>query len=92
MNTLVKKEIRLLLPAWITAMLLVTAPLLLGRLIDDNEPAGVTNMLTMFGLAIGCVLLGLVGMGREIASRTFSLLLAQPLPRGDFWRANPGRK
>jgi len=87
MNALVKKEIRLLLPAWITAMLLVTAPILLGRLIDDNEPTGVTNMLTVFGLAMGCVLLGLAGMGREIATRTFSLLLAQPRPRGDFWRA-----
>ena len=87
MNALVKKEIRLLLPAWVTAMLLVTAPLLLGRLIDDNEATGITNVLTTFGVAIGGVVLGLAGIGRELAARTFSLLLAQPRPRGDFWRA-----
>ena len=38
MNALVKKEIRLLLPAWITAMLLVIAPMPLGRLMDDDIP------------------------------------------------------
>lgn len=90
MNALVRKEIRLLLPAWITAMLLVLSPLMLGRLIDDNEPAGVTNMLTMFGVAIGSVVLGLAGMGRELASRTFSLVLTQPRPRQEFWRAKLG--
>lgn len=87
MSGLLRKEIRLLLPAWVTAMLLVVAPILLGRLIDDNYPTGVTNMLTMFGIAIGCVIIGLAGMGREIAARTFSLMLAQPRPRADYWRA-----
>lgn len=87
MSGLLRKEIRLLLPAWVTAMLLVVAPILLGRLIDDNYPTGVTNMLTVFGIAIGCVIIGLAGMGREIAARTFSLMLAQPQPRADYWRA-----
>ena len=87
MSGLLRKEIRLLLPAWVTAMLLIVAPILLGRLIDDNYPTGVTNMLTMFGIAIGCVIIGLAGMGREIAARTFSLMLAQPRPRADYWRA-----
>lgn len=90
MNALVKKEIRLLLPAWITAMLLVIAPILLSGLIDDNEPTGVTNVLTTFGVAIGGVVLGLAGIGRELAARTFSLLLAQPRSRGEFWRAKLG--
>ena len=90
MSALVRKEIRLLLPAWIAAMLLVMAPILLGRLIDENDPIGVTNMLTAFGVAIGCVILGLAGMGREISSHTFSLLLAQPRPRAEYWRAKLG--
>lgn len=87
MNALVRKEIRLLLPAWITALLLVLAPLLLGQLIDGNEPAGVINRLTMFGVAIGGIVLGLAGIGRELASHTFSMILAQPRPRGELWRA-----
>lgn len=87
MNALVRKEIRLLLPAWITALLLVLAPLLLGQLIDGNEPAGVINKLTMFGVAIGGIVLGLAGIGRELASHTFSMILAQPRPRGELWRA-----
>jgi len=90
MNALLQKEIRLLLPVWITAMLLILAPLLLGRLIDNNEPAGVTNMLTLFGVALGSVVLGLAGMGRELMSHTFSLVLAQPHAREEFWRAKLG--
>jgi hypothetical protein len=89
MSALLRKEVRLLLPAWITAMLLIIAPIPLGRS-DDNAPASVTFPSTIYCVAIGCVILGLAGFGREISSRTFSLLLAQPRPRGEYWRAKVG--
>jgi len=81
MSVLVRKEIRLLLSAWIAGMLLVIA---LSLLTDEHGP------LTTYGLAIACVVLGLVGFGREVSSRTFSLLLAQPRPRRELWRAKVG--
>ena len=95
MNVLVRKEIRLLLPAWIAAMLLIIAPIPLGPLFeyyDSVTKAYVsgTGKLTIYGLAAGCILLGLAGFGREISSRTFSFLLAQPRPRGEYWRAKIG--
>ncbi len=90
MSALVRKEIRLLLPAWIVAMLLVTAPVLLSRLMDADSVSPDRNEMTLFGLAVGCILLGLAGFGRELSSRTFSQLLAQPRPRREFWRAKVG--
>jgi len=90
MSALVRKEIRLLLPAWIVAMLLVVAPIPLGEVLGQGSAANITFGLTIYGVAIGCLIIGLAGFGRESSSRTFSLLLAQPRPRGDFWRAKIG--
>lgn len=92
MNALVRKEIRLLLPVWITALLLIVAPIPLGQLCDFNEAttylySSATAKLTLLGLAVGCSLLGLAGFGREMSSHTFSLLLSQPRSRREFWRA-----
>jgi ABC-type transport system involved in multi-copper enzyme maturation permease subunit len=95
MNALVKKEIRLLLPVWVTALLLLIAPIPLGSLFEyydsaTNAYASGTARLTMFSLAVGCILLGLAGFGREMSSQTFSLLLSQPRPREEYWRAKIG--
>ena len=79
MNALVKKEIRLLLPAWIVALLLILAPIPLSLMSDVEDNS--VFMLTAVGVALGCIMLGLAGFGREVTSGTFSLLLAQPRPR-----------
>lgn len=84
MNAFQRKEIRLLLPGWVTAMLLgVLLPLLSGFL--DWNP-GARLSLMAWGGAIGCCMLGLAGFGREVTARTFTLLLSQPRARREIWR------
>ena len=87
MNALVKKEIRLLLPAWVAALLLIVASMLLSRNMEDS---GLTAALIGCGVAIGSVVLGLSAFGREFSPPTFSLLLTQPRPRERLWRAKIG--
>ena len=90
MNALVKKEIRLLLPAWVTAMLLVIAPVMLDGFFDDYHPAETIVAMTWYVTAAACILLGLTSFGREFSSGTFSLLLGQPRRREELWRAKVG--
>jgi len=84
MSALLKKEFRLLLPAWIAAMLLPIASFPIGQLINLNVDE--TNDLMVACAALGCLVLGLAGFGREFESRTFPLLLVQPRERKQFWR------
>ena len=76
MNALVKKEIRLLLPSWIVAMLLA-----LVQAITRPYDFYVACLL-FFGLTI----MALTTIGRESSLNTFSLLLAQPAERMRIWQ------
>jgi ABC-type transport system involved in multi-copper enzyme maturation permease subunit len=76
MNALVKKEIRLLLPSWIVAMLLA-----LVQAIARPYDFYVASLL-FFGLTI----MALTTFGRETSLNTFSLLLAQPAERMRIWQ------
>jgi len=76
MNPLVKKEIRLLLPAWVVAMLLA-----LVQAITRPYDFYVASLL-FFGLTI----MALTPIGRETGLNTFSLLLAQPAERIRIWQ------
>jgi hypothetical protein len=76
MNPLVKKEIRLLLPSWIVAMLLA-----LVQAIARPYDFYVASLL-FFGLTI----MALTTFGRETSLNTFSLLLAQPAERLRIWQ------
>jgi hypothetical protein len=76
MNALVKKEIRLLLPSWIVAMLLA-----LVQAITRPYDFYVACLL-FFGLTI----MALTTIGRETSLNTFSLLLAQPAERMRIWQ------
>ncbi len=78
MNTLVKKEIRLLLPVWLTAMLLAVGTSLYSSF-GDLLPI----LATLFGMAI----LAVASFGREFAGGTFGMLLTQPIPRQQLWSA-----
>jgi hypothetical protein len=75
MNALVKKEIRLLLPSWIAAMLLAMV-----QAITHPYDFYVASLL-LFGLA----LMALTTIGREASLNTFSTLLAQPAERIRIW-------
>ncbi|HEX4350628.1 MAG TPA: hypothetical protein VH251_09575, partial [Verrucomicrobiae bacterium] len=76
MNALVKKEIRLLLPAWIVAMLLAMV-----QAITRPYDFYVASLL-FFGLN----LMALSSIGRETSLNTFSSLLAQPAERIRIWQ------
>ena len=85
MNPLVKKEIRLLLPAWVAAILLAIASLLLtighAGIIYLIEPIDLNILCLLFGGS----LLGIASFGPEFSSGTFTLLLSQPIERRRIW-------
>jgi len=76
MNPLVKKEIRLLLPSWIVAMLLALVQ-------------GITRPYDFYVatlLFFGLTMMALTTIGRETSLNTFSLLLSQPAERIRIWQ------
>ena len=75
MSALVKKEIRLLLPSWIAAVLLAMV-----QGITRPYDFYVASLL-FFGLTI----MALTTIGREASLNTFSSLLAQPAERVRIW-------
>ncbi|HTV42687.1 MAG TPA: ABC transporter permease subunit [Candidatus Sulfotelmatobacter sp.] len=85
MKTLIKKEIRLLLPAWIAAMLLAIAPGWLIEYFLPHQSAAIEFPPPFFVLP-GLFLLGISAFGREFSAKTFSLLLSQPVVRIRAWR------
>src|ERR1039457_2648837 len=76
MNPLVKKEIRLLLPSFIVAVLLAMV-----QAITRPYDFYVASLL-FFGLTI----MALTTIGRETSHNTFSLLMSQPTERTRIWQ------
>jgi hypothetical protein len=89
MNPLVKKEVRLLLPAWIAAMLLASTPAWLAcfstELLRTLGGDALTTSTGFFFL-LGILLLGVAPFGQEYSFKTSGLLLSQPLERERIWR------
>ena len=88
MNALVRKEIRLIAPAWGAAMLLAVFPVWFlwpfeFSLYVVAQPPG---MVVYAPFALGALLLGLSSFAQELNFGTFSMLLAQPIPRRQLWR------
>src|SRR5262245_8481629 len=86
MNTLARKEIRLLLPSFATALVLTFSVWLVPH--DPSAP-GLGALLSVFPFLL-CpamvVMMTLDSFGRELASGTFTNLLAQPISRSRVWR------
>jgi hypothetical protein len=81
MNHLIKKEIRLLLPAWIAAMLLaILAPWILPY---EYDPSG---SLIRILFPVGVLVLGITSFGQEFSSGGISNLLGHPLDRHRIWK------
>jgi ABC-type transport system involved in multi-copper enzyme maturation permease subunit len=78
MNALIQKEVRLLLPVWVAAMLLAAFPVWFCQ---PGDPA------PLFAVFFGMSILAVASFGREFTSGTFALLLAQPVPRQKLWLA-----
>lgn len=76
MNALVKKEIRLLLPAWTVAMLLALCQAM-------TRPYDFYIASLLF---LGMTMMALSSLGRETSLNTFSMMLAQPMERLRIWQ------
>lgn len=81
MNALAAKEVRLLLPAYVTALLLAVVPVWFMPNDAVNTPA----YYAIFPFGFGIMLLALSSFGREFWLKTFALALAQPLERWRIW-------
>ena len=85
MNPLVKKEIRLLLPSFLLGLALAFSV----WLIPEQPITGFRLGLIAFPLIccpVVLVMMMLDSFGHELSAGTFSLLLAQPVPRLRIWR------
>ncbi|HEY5298979.1 MAG TPA: hypothetical protein VIK59_13820 [Verrucomicrobiae bacterium] len=82
MNALIKKEIRLLLPAWIAAMLLAIFPV---WIISPWPQTFQDASFLLFPAILGGLFLAIASFGQEFSFQTFSLLLSQPIPRRHIW-------
>jgi alpha-tubulin suppressor-like RCC1 family protein/ABC-type transport system involved in multi-copper enzyme maturation permease subunit len=99
MRTLLRKEIRLIFPAWIVAMLLAILPVWLlwppysygvyygpgFAYYSHGSYLPVPGPIVFIPFALGALLLGITSLGQEFNLKTFSLLLAQPVPRRRLW-------
>ncbi len=83
MSALLRKEIRLLFPAWAGALAAVILSVLQS---DDNMFEGWA--LCSFGA--GALLISLVPLGQEINLGTWSMLLVQPRSRSVLWWTKVG--
>ncbi len=80
MNTLTLKELRLLLPATLAALILAIVPV---WFLPRNP--WTSSEMTLYPFAFGIALMALGSFGREMALSTFPLLLAQPIARSRIW-------
>ncbi|MGD0814369.1 MAG: hypothetical protein ABSA83_12250 [Verrucomicrobiota bacterium] len=82
MNPLIRKETRLLLPAWMAALVAATMPLWPWVKSHDGLWPGC--------FAAAMLALALSPFGQEMSHGTFGLLLVQPEDRRRFWRIKTG--
>jgi hypothetical protein len=89
MNPFIKKEIRLLLPAFAIACVLT-----LANLFFQDGPNSWGNSIWYFVSRVVCpavaVMLALGTFGEEVSNGTFSMLLAQPVSRLKIWQTKIG--
>lgn len=82
MNAQIRKEIRLLLPAWGAAMAL---GVIFFSAFAARRHVHLNSAWFVFASEIGAVLLGVAVFGRELASGTLAGMLAQPVSRLRMW-------
>src|ERR1700677_3613895 len=92
MSALVKKEVRLLLPAWIAAMLLAVVPAWISGAawnmdysVNQAQSGFWLQGLVPMIFALGVLSLGLSSFGQEFSLGTFTVLLSQPAERSRVW-------
>jgi ABC-type transport system involved in multi-copper enzyme maturation permease subunit len=88
MNPLVKKEIRLLLPGFLASLMMALAIWLVPQ--DLDSKSFFIKILVIFPFLFCPVMVTMMALGafgREFSSGTFSMLMAQPVPRARIWSA-----
>lgn len=99
MNPLIKKEIRLLLPAWIAAMALAIVPTFIvwgawrywqhdweeGNRDFPEQFASIVPYIVPLVFALGVSFLAINSFGAELDSGSFGELLSQPMERRRIW-------
>ena len=83
MNALLRKEIRLSLPAWIAAMVLAILPVWFVWPGSREVMAPSPGIIAFGPFGLGLLLLAITPFGQELSLGTFSILLAQPIRDGD---------
>ncbi|MDA7680728.1 hypothetical protein N8633_02955, partial [bacterium] len=82
-----KKDLRLLFPEWITALVLASTPLALFLIGPGTSPnQGNLQSITLLCLAIGCVWLATAIFGKENNFGTLEPMLSLPITRQQLWR------
>jgi hypothetical protein len=89
MNALIRKEIRLVLPLWSVAMLLVLVATWLIAARHPSEPSSITNAAQV-ATVFGALMLGLAPFGLEFSAGTFQQFLSQPIARKRLWWLKAG--
>lgn len=85
MSPLIKKEIRLLFPGWIAAMLLAVFPTIFFGL------QGWANfVIPPFAMGVGLLFLAISSFGQEFSFGSFGVLLSQPAERRRIWTIKTG--
>ena len=87
MKPLYAKEIRLLQPAYLMALLLAVVPV---WLLPRRQPYDFPESTALVAFLFGVVMLALSVFGREFGLQTFPLLLAQPVERRRIWWTKSG--
>jgi ABC-type transport system involved in multi-copper enzyme maturation permease subunit len=85
MSIALRKEFRLLLPAWVATLVPATVPIWCMHAAWFLRNAGVVQILSIACFVLGALFLALTPFGQETSFGTFSLMLAQPQPRRRLW-------
>jgi ABC-type transport system involved in multi-copper enzyme maturation permease subunit len=85
MNLALRKEFRLLLPAWIATLVPATVPVWCMHAAWFVRNAWAVQILSVACFGLGALFLALSPFGQETSFGTFSLMLAQPQTRRRLW-------
>jgi hypothetical protein len=85
MNALVRKEVRLMLPSWLTALALALVPFGVFWCLPVRSVDGPAH-LALVTFSIGALMMALATFGGELGAGTFSALMSQPVSRLRLWR------
>jgi len=85
MSIVLRKELRLLLPAWVATVVMTTVPAWCTHAAWFARNGLAVGIVSIACFALGTLFLALSPFGQEISFGTFSLMLAQPQTRRRLW-------